>query len=92
MLKIHEHVNLQVVAQQFEGTIFAASLVGKTSLFKRQFNGKIAFAIGNEGAGLSDELLNVTQPFIIPMPGQVESLNAAAAAAICLFEAVRQRS
>ena len=92
VLKIHEHVNLQVVAQHFEGTIFAASLAGKTSLFNSQFNGKIAFAIGNEGAGLSDELLSATHPFIIPMPGQVESLNAAAAAAICLFEAVRQRS
>ena len=47
-------------------------------------------AIGNEGAGLSPALraqadLQVT----IPMPGGMESLNAAAAAAVVLFEAVR---
>ena len=49
--------------------------------------------MGNEGAGLSDPLLALaTQTVIIPMPGRVESLNAAAATAICLFEAVRQRS
>ena len=48
--------------------------------------------VGNEGAGLSDELRALaTHPVTIPMPGAVESLNAAAAAAICLFEAVRQR-
>jgi TrmH family RNA methyltransferase len=49
-------------------------------------------AIGNEGAGLSAELVaQATQRVTIPMPGGVESLNAAAAAAICLFECVRQR-
>jgi TrmH family RNA methyltransferase len=32
-----------------------------------------------------------THPVTIPMPGRVESLNVAAATAICLFEAVRQR-
>jgi len=48
--------------------------------------------IGNEGAGLSAGLLNLaTQTMAIPMPGRIESLNAAAATAICLFEAVRQR-
>jgi TrmH family RNA methyltransferase len=48
--------------------------------------------MGNEGAGLSDELLDLaTQKITIPMPGKIESLNAAAATAICLFEAVRQR-
>jgi TrmH family RNA methyltransferase len=53
--------------------------------------GPVAFMIGNEGAGLSPELVDAASGrFTIPMPGQVESLNAAAAAAICLFERVRQ--
>ncbi|MEJ1958240.1 MAG: TrmH family RNA methyltransferase [Nitrosomonadales bacterium] len=52
----------------------------------------MAFAIGNEGAGLSENLLAAAnQQITIPMPGKVESLNAAAAAAVCLFEAARQR-
>ena len=51
----------------------------------------VALAVGNEGAGLSDALcaqadIRVT----IPMPGGMESLNAAAAAAVALFECVRR--
>jgi TrmH family RNA methyltransferase len=54
--------------------------------------GKLAFLLGNEGSGLSAGLLEVaTQTVAIPMPGRAESLNVAAAAAVCLFEAVRQR-
>ncbi|MDR2875988.1 MAG: RNA methyltransferase, partial [Methylobacillus sp.] len=44
-----------------------------------------------EGAGLSDALTEICEAVAIPMPGKMESLNAAAAAAVCLFEAVRQR-
>jgi len=55
--------------------------------------GNVALMMGNEGAGLSAELLScATQTMTIPMPGKVESLNVAAATAVCLFEAVRQRS
>jgi len=80
------------VSSEFGGTIFAASLSASTSLYASCLNGKTAFAIGNEGAGLSEALMKLCQPVTIPMPGKVESLNAAAAAAICLFEAVRQRA
>ncbi len=52
----------------------------------------LAVAIGNEGAGLSAPLLAVADVRVtIPMPGGIESLNAAAAAAVVLFEAVRAR-
>jgi len=92
VLSLHEHADLPEVARGFSGTIFAAALSGRTRLYDSRLNGKIAFAIGNEGAGLSEALLSTAMPIVIPMPGKVESLNAAAAAAICLFEAVRQRS
>jgi len=47
--------------------------------------------VGNEGAGLSAPLLAcATERVAIPMPGGFESLNAASAAAICLFEKLRQ--
>ena len=53
--------------------------------------GPVAFVFGNEGAGLSDALLEIAHERItIPMPGGAESLNAAAAAAVCFFERVRQ--
>jgi RNA methyltransferase, TrmH family len=52
-----------------------------------------ALLIGNEGSGLSHDLLERCDARIaIPMPGPVESLNAAVAASILLYEAARQRS
>lgn len=92
-LHIHERQNLLEVAQSYGGATFAASLHATRSLYGCELRGPVAFMVGNEGAGLSDELLaRATHKITIPMPGKVESLNAAAATAICLFEAVRQRS
>jgi TrmH family RNA methyltransferase len=92
VLSVNEGIDLVRVAREFTGKILAASLQGDSGLYDCNLRGKLAFAIGNEGAGLSQVLLDaVQQRFLIPMPGKVESLNAAAAAAVCLFEAVRQR-
>jgi len=91
-LDIHERQNLPEVAKAFAGSLLATSLQATTSLYDCDLRGNIVFMMGNEGAGLSEELLALaTHPITIPMPGKVESLNAAAATAICLFEAVRQR-
>lgn len=52
----------------------------------------LALMVGSEAEGASPEALKLADAFInIPMPGQSESLNAAAAASILLFEIVRQR-
>jgi TrmH family RNA methyltransferase len=91
-LHIHERQNLQQVAGAFPGALLAASLRATRSLYGCDLRGNVAFLVGNEGAGLSDGLLSLaTQAIAIPMPGRIESLNAAAATAVCLFEAVRQR-
>ncbi|MBI3479834.1 MAG: RNA methyltransferase [Nitrosomonadales bacterium] len=104
VLHIGEQQDLPDVARTFCGqspsgvsadssAVLAASLQATHSLFDCDLRGKVAFMIGNEGAGLSGELLDLaTRAISIPMPGKVESLNAAAATAICLFEAVRQKS
>jgi len=105
VLNIHERQDLPGVAKAFceqppgglpaypsAGTLLAASLQAERSLYGCDLRGKVAFLVGNEGAGLSAGLLDMaTQTIAIPMPGKIESLNAAAATAICLFEAVRQR-
>ena len=91
VLDIHEPADLPKVAASFSGEVYAASLQATRSLYECDLRGATAFAIGNEGAGLSEELRRATHPIIIPMSGKVESLNAAAAAAVCLFEAGRQR-
>jgi TrmH family RNA methyltransferase len=55
--------------------------------------GPCALLIGNEGAGLSDTLIaRAAHRITIPMPGNVESLNAAIAGSLLLYEAARQRA
>jgi TrmH family RNA methyltransferase len=57
------------------------------------FDGATAILIGNEGAGLSEEILALADVFVtIPCPGRVESLNAAVAGSLLLYEASRQRA
>ena len=91
-LRIYERQDLTAVAKAFSGTLLATSLQASRSLYDCDLRGNVAFLVGNEGAGLSADLLNLaTQKITIPMHGRIESLNAAAATAICLFEAVRQR-
>lgn len=91
-LHIHEQQDLPMVAKTFPGALLATSLHTDLSLYDSDLRGNVALLIGNEGAGLSDGLLSLaTQKITIPMHNKIESLNAAAAAAICLFEVVRQR-
>ena len=92
VLDIYEQQDLPKVAGAFPGTLLATSLQAECSLYECDLCGNVAFMIGNEGAGLSAGLLDMaTRKITIPMPGKIESLNVAAATAICLFEAVRQR-
>lgn len=92
VLDIYEQQNLFDTIKFFTGEVFASSLQAEQCLYSCNLKGKSALLFGNEGAGLSPTLQAlVNQTFIIPMPGKVESLNVAAAAAVCLFEAVRQR-
>jgi len=93
---IAEDVDLPAWAADYrrtDGDVIATVAEGGVSLYVARLGGRVAIAIGNEGAGLSPALIaEASQRVSIPMPGGVESLNAAAAAAICLFERVRQRA
>ena len=79
--------------QQQEGAqSLALSPHAERTLYDCDLRRPSAFLIGNEGAGLSAELLRQASLQVsIPMPGKIESLNVAAAAAVCLFELARQR-
>ena len=93
LIGIHEQSDLANVARDFNGKVIATSLNAKNSLYRTRLVGPVAFVFGNEGMGISDALLQATSDHIvIPMPGGTESLNAAAAAAVCFFERVRQMS
>ena len=72
--------------------IFGSAADGTTSLYAADLKGPAALVIGSEGSGMS-RLVSETCDFLvrIPMRGKLNSLNASAAAAIVLYEAVRQR-
>ena len=70
---------------------YSAHLQGKT-FYDYDYKNSTIFCIGNEGNGLSDELSDTTKFKIkIPMMGNVESLNAATASTVLMYEAMRQR-
>ena len=73
--------------------VFGTAADGRTSLYEADLRGPAAIVIGSEGDGMS-RLVREQCDFLvsIPMRGRVNSLNASAAAAVVLYEAVRQRS
>lgn len=91
-LLIHEAIDLPGFLGTFGGTVAVTHLAGATPIFDADLKGPLAWVFGSEGEGVSAEVLQRANLRVrIPMPGQIESLNVAAAAAICLFETVRQR-
>lgn len=72
--------------------IYAAHLEKSLDYDVPDYTRPTAFLIGNEGNGLTRETADLADQYIkIPMEGQVESLNAAVAATVLMFEAARQR-
>lgn len=73
-------------------TVYAAHLQGRQTYDKENYRAKTAFLIGNEGNGLRQEVAEAADVWIrIPMEGEAESLNAAVAAAVLMYEVNRQR-
>jgi TrmH family RNA methyltransferase len=72
--------------------LLAAMKDDATPISEASLTGAVAFLIGNEGAGLSEGWLAMSDERVtIPCPGPVESLNAAVAGSLLLYEASRQR-
>jgi TrmH family RNA methyltransferase len=94
VLPIVERANLIAELDNFNGNSYATTIHGE-SLYGQDLTQATAFVIGNEGAGLRKQTIAAASKSItIPMTeskfGSVESLNAGAAAAVCLFERKRQ--
>ena len=92
-LQIREQADALALLASYPGQALATRLdPAACSLFETNLTGPVAWLFGNEGSGLSAPLAaRATASVLIPMPGAMESLNVAAAAAICLFEEVRQK-
>ena len=73
--------------------VFGTAADGDRTLYDADLKGPAAIVIGNEGQGIS-RLVAENCDFMvsIPMKGEISSLNASAAAAVLMYEAVRQRN
>ena len=90
-LDIYERIDLIALARAYPGRVLVTQLTAAPSVFNRDLTGMVAMVFGNEGAGVSDALSQCAHgAMAIPMHASTESLNVAAAAAVCLFERVRQ--
>lgn len=78
--------------QKNKVSVYAAHLQGKNYYDAFDFRKGCAFLIGNEGNGLRKETADLADSYLkIPMEGCVESLNAAIATSLLMYEAYRQR-
>jgi len=92
LLNIVEGVDLAAWLGRFSGRSVALVPRARLDVYDLDLSGPVAFVVGNEGAGLTPAIARATTLQAgLPMPGRMESLNAASAVAACLFEAVRQR-
>ena len=71
---------------------YCATLQNSTSYHTQDYTKPTAIVVGTEATGLTDAWRNAaTQNIIIPMSGEIDSMNVSVAAAILIFEAKRQR-
>lgn len=90
---ITEQLNLAVEQMKQNGFVFYASHLSGNSFYDRVlYEKKSAIIIGNEANGITKETAELADFLIkIPMEGKLESLNAAMAAGIMMYEIYRQR-
>lgn len=73
-------------------SIYCATLQNSTYYYTQNYTTPTALVVGTEATGLTQEWSNAaTQNIIIPMQGEIDSMNVSVAAAILIFEAKRQR-
>ena len=93
LLDLYEGWSNQQALSAITSPLMAATADAEQDLFnlKRELLKPVAWVMGSEGQGVSEDLLAQAKGVSIPIDPRVESLNVSTAAAICLFETVRVR-
>lgn len=87
VMTIHEHVDLAALRSRLDVPLVATALDGAGSLYDAALPARCAWVFGNEGQGVDQALLaQADMRVFIPQAADVESLNVAVAAGVCLFE------
>ena len=93
VMSIHEHVDLRLAQERLTVPLIATALENATSLYQSPLPPTAVWLLGNEGQGIDPALLALADRRVfIPQAENVESLNVAVAAGICLFEHRRQHT
>ena len=91
ILSVNNAEELANLLKSANKRIVVTTPVGGRPYYEEKLRDGIALVIGNEGNGISDEILSIADVRVnIPMRGDIESLNAAVSAAILMYEAVRE--
>lgn len=91
VLEVFENVDLAQLVRAAKVPVLATSGYAAEQLYQVDLRRPVAWVLGHEGQGVSDELLSLaTHRVAVPHAGKVESLNVAACAAVCFFEQLRQ--
>ena len=93
LLDLYEGWSNQQVLSAVTAPLLAATADAKQDLFslKQELLHPVAWVMGSEGQGISEDLMAQAKGVSIPIDPRVESLNVSTAAAVCLFETIRIR-
>jgi len=92
LLEVFENVEPETLQPMLAVPVVITDSHGAQAIDACDLTGELAWVFGNEGAGVSQTWRAAAAHRVtIPQPGGMESLNVAAAAAVCLFEQCRQR-
>lgn len=92
-LEIHEQVDLAELLHASRIAVLATSSHAEERVYDVDLRQPVAWLFGHEGQGVSEPLMALASKKVsIPHLGEMESLNVAASAAVCLFEQVRQKT
>lgn len=90
-LTIYEGLSTQAILDHVQVPLLATSSHTDTIIYDHDLSAPVAWIMGHEGQGVSDELMQCATPIALPQPNGQESLNVAIAGSLCLYETLRQR-
>lgn len=93
-LKFYEGWSVHAVASNIEAPLITTTMDAQENLYaiSKMLKEPVAWVFGNEGQGISADLLAQAKQIRIPQNPEIESLNVATASAVCLYETLRVRT
>ncbi|WP_143823544.1 TrmH family RNA methyltransferase, partial [Moraxella equi] len=90
-LSIHEHIPTDEILAKVKTPLYATSSHTNKVIYHHDLTAPIAWVLGHEGQGVSDDFLQNATPIALPQPNGQESLNVGVAGSVCFYEMLRQR-